>query len=419
MTLLFRAIAVNSLRGGVLILAVLLLRALLRKTPRRVICFLWGLAALRLMIPVRLTAFFGLLPGQRMAAALSGNAGSGLVSSAASALPALGTNAFDVTVILPWLWLTGAAGLLLFALIRSLKLRRALASAVPQEEDVLSSDRIPAPFAFGLFKPKIYLPSGLPGDIRPWVLAHERAHIRRGDTRRKAAGFALLALYWFQPLCWLGWFAFCRDLELACDERATEGLTLSERKRYAMALLECSAPSGAIGTASFGEKPIQSRVRAVLRKSSRPRWLSRAVGALCTLLILCLCFEAPAPARNDAPAEPCENAASPAEEPAEPEAHTGDNSIYLVETSCPVPESGENGAYRAYAVTIGPSGSLDMQVSASPDGQDNTIALFLGGEPLGVLHIEEDGGEPARFSSCSARYESGTEALRWEIRRDP
>ena len=294
MTDLFQALAVNSLRGGVLILAILLLRSLFRKTPRRILCPLWSLAALRLILPLQLTAFFGLLPGQTTAAPiLTQSVGSFVPSDAAPAVQTTAIAAIDPLTLLSWLWLAGVIALLLWPLIRAFRLRRKLSSAVCQGPGIWISNRISTPFVLGLLFPRIYLPVDLAEDCRSWVLAHEQAHIRRWDTRRKAFGFALMAIYWFNPLCWLGWFAFCRDLELACDEQVTAGLPLSERKSYALALLRCCAPMSTVAAAGFGEKPVRARIQAILRRNNQPRWVSALISVVCVGLIICLCFEMP------------------------------------------------------------------------------------------------------------------------------
>ena len=325
MTTVFRALALNSLRGGVLILAVLLLRLVLRRTPGRVFCFLWGLVAIRLLLPVRLTAFFGLLPGRQAAdseSVLSGNVKAFAMLSTEQGTPpapAVESPVLRLAGLLPWVWLTVAAGLLLWTFLRWLRFRRSLCSAEQLENGVWRSDRVRTPFAVGILRPRIYVPAKLEPDCFPWVLAHEQAHLKHGDTCRKALAYALLIVYWFQPLCWLGWYAFCRDLELACDERVTDRLPLSERKAYALALLRCSAPAGIFGATAFGEKPVSVRIRAVLRNRRQPRWLSAAIGVFCVLLLLALSFETAASAQT--PEQPLPEPAVPAAEPAEAHAN--------------------------------------------------------------------------------------------------
>lgn len=444
MRAVFEAVARNGLRGGILILAVLLLRLLLRRTPRRVICLLWGMVGLRLLIPLRLTAFFGLLPGQRAAAPLLAPARSGVPVPEAAA-SAAGASAFDWLSVLPWVWLAVAAGLLVPALARSLRLRRRLSGAVLLENDAWCSEQISTPFAFGLLRPGIYLPAGLPEEDLPWVLAHERAHIRRGDTCKKALGLLLLAVYWFQPLCWLGWRAFCRDLELACDERATEGLTLTERKAYALALLRCSAPVGVIGAAGFGEKPIRVRIRTILQKRSQPRWVSILLGTACSLLLICLCFEAPAAAQSPA-ASTATSSKSAASASAVPEDKAADRGYAAPGTRAPAsPEypnensdarPAENairrnssgplfpdeasGSHHTIIYTDSGSDRFSVQESASADGQTVTITLRDVRDPQSLYTAERSREALEQPAACFGWHtdEEGY-MIYWEIETTP
>src|SRR5699024_3264347 len=125
-------------------------------------------------------------------------------------------------------------------LVSSLRLRWKLRTAAVLEEPVWVSDEIGTPFLFGLLRPRIYLPSHLGGAERDCVLAHEFAHLRHRDHWWKMLGVVLLAVYWFQPLLWLAYLLFCRDLELACDERTAREMSLEEKRCYAHALLACS-----------------------------------------------------------------------------------------------------------------------------------------------------------------------------------
>ena len=451
MNALLHTLAVNSLRGGLLILAVLLLRLLLRRTPRRVICWLWSLAGLRLLIPIRLTSFFGLLPGGKTAVRTSADLNPAeriAVPSGISAAHQSGARSFDPISLLPWLWLTVAAGLLLFALVRTLRLRAGLSGAERRERGVWASERISTPFALGLLRPRIYLPNDLPQEDLPWVLAHERAHIRRGDICRKVLGFVLLTLYWFQPLCWLGWFFFCRDLELACDEAVTAGLPLAERKAYALALLRCSAPVNAFGAASFGEKPVSLRIRAVLRDRKQPRWLSALLGAACVLLILCLCFEAPASAQSPAPAETAAMSAVPTE-PAGTEAPetvqsgtdlwTGENGSFAVslqdallvtnqeetgirgESSGPMGTAGESEGKLQSVVSCNDS-NLQLYLTSvrSSDGQDYVITMSTSGDIFGELRMDKSTEELSSPNGCTVSYKDAEgREIRWEIQTTP
>ena len=278
---LLSRLAQTSLRGTLLILAVLLLRLLLQKTPRRVICLLWGLVGLRLLLPIRLESRFGLvtLPPQA----------SDVFSGGTALAEKTGTTN---TAVLCWLWGIGLACLRLYTAVHWLRVFHSVRSAVRAEDGAWACDRVSTPFVFGLIQTRIYLPNNLAETDRAWVLAHERAHIRRGDPFWKLLGFLLLSVYWYQPVCWLGWFAFRRDLELACDETVTARLPLPERKAYALTLLNCCASKNAPFPAlSFGSSPIKARVRSSLRPRRQPVCISILIIALCTGFFVCLALE--------------------------------------------------------------------------------------------------------------------------------
>ena len=137
---------------------------------------------------------------------------------------------------------------------------------MPQGENVRICDEIDTPFVLGTLCPKIYLPSDLEEEQAVYVLAHERAHIARGDHWWKPLGWLLLSVYWFQPVLWLAYILFCRDLELACDERVAASLDRDGLAAYSDALLQCSVRRGALASpVAFGETGVKVRVRAILR----------------------------------------------------------------------------------------------------------------------------------------------------------
>ncbi|MBQ6404031.1 MAG: M56 family metallopeptidase, partial [Oscillospiraceae bacterium] len=133
-------------------------------------------------------------------------------------------------------------------------------------ENVRICDEIDTPFVLGTLCPKIYLPSALDEDQAVYVLAHERAHIARGDHWWKPLGWLLLSVYWFHPVLWISYILFCRDLELACDERVAASLDRDGLAAYSEALLKCSVRRGALASpVAFGETGVKTRVRAILR----------------------------------------------------------------------------------------------------------------------------------------------------------
>ena len=290
MTDLFLNILNLSFSATWVVLAVVLARLLLKKAPRRLICALWALVALRLLFG-GIEAPFSLLPSNELIPPESLFDQSPAIHSGISSLdeavnpiyseslrptPEASVNPLQVWVaVFANLWLLGMAAMALWALISCLRIRRQVRESVPLEPGIFLCDRIDSPFLFGLFRPNIYLPSGLDESIRGHVLAHERAHIRRRDHWWKPLGFLLLTIHWFNPALWLCYVLLCRDIELACDEQVAQHLTLPERKAYSAALLECSLKRRTIAACplAFGEVGVKQRVTSVLNYKKPAFWI--------------------------------------------------------------------------------------------------------------------------------------------------
>ena len=247
------------LRMGVsaawLSIAVMVLRALMKSAPRRIVLLLWALVALRLICPFSIEWRLSLVPRPEA-----------LVHSVQTAAPAAAPTTARHASVLGWVWLSGMAAMLLWGLWSDLRLRRRVRVSLPQGENVRLCDAIAAPFVLGVLRPQIYLPSAIDPAAAPYVLAHERAHIVRRDHWWKPLGWLLLSVYWFHPLLWLSYALFCRDLEFACDERVSSMLDRAGRAAYSDALLRCSVRRGALSSpVAFGETGVKMRVRAILR----------------------------------------------------------------------------------------------------------------------------------------------------------
>lgn len=303
---LFLTVVNLSLTAGWLVLAVLALRLLLRKAPRWSFCLLWGLVALRLMFPFSLESSFSLIPSaqplpREILSTATPQIQSGIpaVNSAVNPIlqealaPAAGASVNPTQVwsfLLSRIWLAGMAGLLLYALVSTLLLKRRLATATLLEDNIRQSEQVGSPFVLGLFRPVIYLPYHIAEEDLTYVLAHERTHIRRLDHWWKLLDYVLLSIYWFNPLMWVAYVLFCRDLEGACDEKAIRTLDQQARKGYSTALLNCSIhrrPAAPCPLA-FGEAGVKSRVKAVMHYKKPAFWI--VVIALIACIIAALCF---------------------------------------------------------------------------------------------------------------------------------
>ncbi len=186
------------------------------------------------------------------------------------------------------IWMTGVAVLLLYAAFSWLSLRRRTAVSMRLEGNVYECDEVDSPFILGMIFPKIYLPTGLTDAEIDNILAHERSHLRRGDHIWKPLGYVLLAVYWFQPLCWAAYILLCRDIEYACDSRATAGMDRELRAQYCRTLLACSAHRRAVVTCpvAFGEVDVKKRVFSVLQDKKPMMILT--VGALLAAAVICV-----------------------------------------------------------------------------------------------------------------------------------
>ena len=302
MTLLQRGIA-----AGWLILAVLLLRLFLRQAPKWVRCVLWEIVAIRLISPIFGESPLSLMPraGSVVPAVVpqaqpvpaqesTVSELGGAVGSAAAMGPGQ-----DWALAAGIIWLAGLVLLLGCALVSWLRLRHRLREAVLWRDNLWLCDAVSAPFIFGVFRPRIYLPSGGVGAEIDYVIAHERAHLKRGDHWWKPLGYVLLSVYWFHPLVWVGYLLFCRDVELACDERVIRELDLEGRKAYSSALVSYGMQRKLVMVCplAFGEVGVKERVKAVLNYRKPAFWLVLAALVACAAVIVCFLTD-PKPERE-------------------------------------------------------------------------------------------------------------------------
>lgn len=303
---IFSALLNRAVAATLLILAVCVYRALSPKAPKWTRLFLWALAGLRLCLPFSIRSAWSLVPSEKILDyetaqyAAKPEITSGIAALNRAVNPAFGesfaaTPAASVNPLQVWMhlaglvWAIGVLALPLAALVSVWKLRRRVQASIELTKGVRLCDAIDTPFLLGLFRPTVYLPSQLSQQERDVVLAHEAAHKTHGDCIWKLLGYGILCVYWFYPPVWLGYGLFCRDLELACDERAVKRLSLEEKKRYASVLLSCSVPRGSFPVCplAFGEVGVKERVKRVLDKKPAKALIALAL-AVC--LVIGVCF---------------------------------------------------------------------------------------------------------------------------------
>lgn len=306
-----------SISASVLILIAVLLRGVLRRSPKWIHCLLWGLVAVRLVCPLSFESSFSLAPRADFVETKLGvqREDGRYVNSATDVSKVLNDdldNAQNKNLAnkgnadrqgdwkkISWTWFVGAVLLLSYAAISYLRFRKKVQVSVRLRDGIYVCDNIRTPFILGVIRPGIYLPSDMDEVQTDNVIAHERAHLSRLDQVWKPLGYCLLAVYWFNPLCWLAYVLFCRDMELACDEKVICDMDVEDKKVYSRVLLSFSDPSHRIaaGPLAFGEIGVKKRIQSVLNYRKPAFWM---VGlAILALVVTSLCFLTNPKAAND------------------------------------------------------------------------------------------------------------------------
>lgn len=291
MELIFLKIVNMSAAASWLILAVLLLRFILKKVPRAYICVLWAMVGIRLVLPFSFESKLSLLPSAEVfpeeflyAAEPKINSGIGFIDNAVNPIiadglapePTASANPAQInSVIFSWLWICGMAVMIVYMAASFIRIKLRVRESVPSGENVWFCDHVDTPFILGIIRPRIYLPSDIGENDAAYVVAHEKAHIKRLDFIWKPLGFLILAVHWFNPLVWLSYVLFCRDIEFACDERVVKGFSSDEKKEYSEALLNLSVPKHIISACplAFGEVGVKERIKSVLSYKKPAFWV--------------------------------------------------------------------------------------------------------------------------------------------------
>ncbi len=348
MELVFLKLLNMSIAASWLIIVVILLRLVLRKAPKWLICVLWGIVALRLAVPVSLESFFSLVPsaetfgldsvqetqhdvknsritsvavhmqdiGSNFQFAYNGNSFANKAGqpsdvenlSVNSGIPAidkvLGSVLSEtfapaseesenilqkVLHMMGILWLGGFALIFSYGLFRYLRLQRKVREAVPLWRNIWICDAVSAPFILGFIRPRIYLSSSIQKEKMEYMISHEKAHLKRGDHWWKLLGYFLLAVYWFNPLSWAAYFLLCRDIEFACDEKVVNNRNLDWKKAYSEALLSCGMQKKLVTVCplAFGEVGVKERVKKVIHYKKPAFLLMVITSVICIAAAVC------------------------------------------------------------------------------------------------------------------------------------
>lgn len=304
MEALFLKLVNMSITAGWLVLAISAVRLLFPKIPKSVSCLLWGLVALRLIFPFSIESNLSLIPSPeplpkdiiytakpelQSGIIIVDNMVNPMLASSLTPIEPVSANPTQIlSFVFSRIWALGIIIMLLYMLVSYVLLRRKVAASIPVRQNIRRCEFISTPFVLGLIAPRIYLPASL--EKREWgyVLKHEEAHIEHHDHWWKLLGFLLLAVYWFNPLIWLAYVLFCRDLEGACDERVIRTMDMEERRAYSSALLKCSIRhySVTVCPLAVGEGSVKNRIKSVMHYK-KPGFGMKLISALlCAVLVV-------------------------------------------------------------------------------------------------------------------------------------
>ncbi len=299
-----------SITASWLILAVLCVRLLFRKIPKWIYCILWGVVAIRLVFPFSIESDFSLQPsaepiksstmaeGEVLPYIPSVDSDLSIVENSVNPILAESFAYQESESVAPFqvvseiagvVWLCGMIVLLVFATGSMVKLYFLVRESVRYKDNVYICDTVNSPFILGIIRPRIYLSSALSEEEMDYIIAHEKAHLRRRDHLWKPLGYLLLCVYWFNPLCWIAYIMLCRDIELACDEKVIKNMSLDDKKEYSRVLLSCAMRRSLVMVCplAFGEVGVKERVKTVLHYKKPAFWITVAAVVVCVILAIC------------------------------------------------------------------------------------------------------------------------------------
>ena len=302
---LFLKIVNMSISASWLVVAVLILRLILKKAPKWVNVLLWGIVAVRLICPFSFESALSLIPSaetfpEKIISGPSFDVQTGITPIDNRINDYLGDRYFEgvtvptnngnnVMTILTIVWIIGILLLATYTIISYQRLNRKVDTAVHYKDNIFQSENVSSPFVLGIIKPRIYLPFNMNGQDLEHVVAHEQAHIRRRDHWWKPLGFLLLTIHWFNPLIWWAYVLLCRDIELACDEKVIKGLSNEQRADYTQALVACSVNRRMIAACplAFGEVGVKERVKSVMNYKKPAFWIIIIAVIVCVGVSIC------------------------------------------------------------------------------------------------------------------------------------
>lgn len=294
-----------SVIASFIVLAVILVRFIMKKSPKWIICILWGLVGLRLVMPFSIESVLSLIPSKAtipddilITHTPQIHTGIPVINSYINPIIsenlkpdiAASVNPMQVIVfIAAILWITGIAIMLIYSAVSYFLLKRKVSASVVKNDNIYYCDAIKSPFILGIIKPKIYLPSDIQNYNYDYVIAHEKAHIKRLDHIWKPLAFLILSIYWYNPLLWIAYILFCRDIETACDQKVIKTMETEEVKGYSTALLNFSINKKIVNACplAFGEVGVKTRIKSILNYKKPTFWIIIVSAVLAVAVAVC------------------------------------------------------------------------------------------------------------------------------------
>ena len=280
------ALFLDSLNTNIVLIwiisAILLVRVVFKKVSKQLCCLLWAIVGIKSLIPFSLESVFSFIPSAEFFSlndiytrSFRINSGITIVDTFVNNI--LGSRYYEgVTVptgtmltairILSVIWIIGMSVFLLGLIISIFNLKKKLCTSIKYEKNIWQSDMITSPFVFGFIKPKIYIPFNMENNEFQYIILHEREHIRHGDQLWKLLSYLIVLINWYNPLIWIAYKKFADDLEIACDERVTHSMSISERKHYANTLLNYTVNKTLVlgDQLYFGRENIRERIKNII-----------------------------------------------------------------------------------------------------------------------------------------------------------
>ena len=306
MEAIFLKILNMSITASWLVLAIVILRLILKKAPKAISVFMWALVGVRLICPFSFESILSLIPSAETvpqdiiySEAPAIHSGVPIFNSTVNPIisenlaPEVGVSVNPMQIIAfvaSVIWIVGIVAMVLYTVVSYFRIHRKVREAVPYQENIWLCDHIDTPFILGVIRPRIYLPSNMNEQDIEYVIAHEKAHLKRHDHWWKPLGFLLLTVYWFNPILWIAYILLCKDIELACDEKVIKDMGSEIKKPYSEALINCSVPRKMISACplAFGEVGVKGRVKSVLNYKKPAFWI--IVVAVVASIVVAVCF---------------------------------------------------------------------------------------------------------------------------------